>query len=99
MIKLKESRVLKKKKKDLLNIKYQYKTILLKSIVHNRNIIVSKKLHIMFLQYFFKKSFNQKICFISGQRNSINPSLKISRHNINKMIKLNKANTFKIKSW
>lgn len=99
MIKLKESRILKKKKKDLINIKNQYKSILIKSIIHNRNLIISSKLKAFLLQFFFIKKNNQKICFLSGQRKSINSLLKINRHNINKMLKLNKANSFKIKSW
>ena len=98
MIKLKESRVLKKKKRDLTIIKNQYKLILIKSIIHNRNLIVSNKLQAFLLQFFLKKKINQKVCFLSGQRRSINSLLKISRYNVNKMLKLNKANSFKIKS-
>lgn len=99
MIRLKESRILKKKKKDLNIIKNQYKLLLLKSIIHNRNLTIKNKTNAFFINFFFKKINNQKICFISGQRKSINPLIKINRYNINKMLKLNKANTFKVKSW
>jgi len=44
MIRLKEARILKKKKKDLMSLKNQLNYIIIQSIIHNRNISLKNKI-------------------------------------------------------
>ncbi len=94
-----KQQILKHNLKNNIILKYEYKNIILKSIIQNRNINNKYRL---ISKYYLKKNYfkkNKKICFLSGKHRGINNNLNLSRHNLNYLCKLGILQNFKIKSW
>ena len=89
MIKYKYNHILKKKRKDIIILKHQLKTAIIKSIIQNRNIPFLNKSYLNI--YLFLSSYKniKKVCFLNGQFKSINKNLKLSRFEINYLAKSN----------
>lgn len=99
MLNKKHQQILKSNIKNNIILKYEYKNIILKSIIHNKNINYKIRL---FSALNIKKNTikkNKKICLISGRHRGVNTNLNISRHNINYFSKLGILQNFKINSW
>ena len=98
MIRKNKQKILKNKLNNLLVLKFELKSIMLKSIIHNQNINNKYKLYSLFL---LKKKIkkNKKICLISGHHSGVINNLNFSRHNVNYLSKLGLLQNFKIKSW
>jgi hypothetical protein len=90
MIDYKHKHILKKKRKNLVILKYQLKKYIIKSIIHNRTIPFKQKGYLsVFLSFNCVKNIKQ-VCLISGQFKSVNKTLMISRFQINYLAKCNK---------
>lgn len=99
MLKKKNQQVLKSNIKNNIILKYEYKNIILKSIIQNKNINYKIRLF-SFLS--IKKGTikkNKKICLISGRHRGVNTNLNISRHNVNYFAKLGILQNFQLNSW
>lgn len=99
MLKKGRNEILKHNFRNNISIKYNYKNIILKSIIQNQNI--SNKQRVL-AKFFLKKSNNKvqkKTCFVSGLHKGINTKLNMSRHNLNYFSKLGILQNFKIRSW
>jgi hypothetical protein len=98
MLKKSKQQILKHNLKNNIILKYEYKNIILKSIIHNRNLSYKYK---FISTFYLKKNYlkkNKKICFLTGLHKSIDNKLSISRHNLNYFAKLGILQNFKIKS-
>jgi ribosomal protein S14 len=98
MLKKSKQQILKFNLKNNIILKYEYKNIIIKSLIHNRNITYKDKLNAIF---YLKKNYikkNKKICLLSGKHRSIDNKLNLSRHNLNYFSKLGVLQNFKIKS-
>ena len=90
MINYKSKHILKKKRKNLIVLKSQIKTNILKSIIHNRTISFKHKTHLnLFLAFNLIKNIKQ-VCLISGQFKAVNRNFMLSRFQINYLAKSNK---------
>jgi len=99
MIKKTKKQILKNNLINNIILKYEYKNIILKSIIHNRNTNNKTKL---IANYYLKKNYlkkNKKICLLSGRHRGVYSNLNISRHNVNYFAKLGILQNFKVKSW
>jgi len=99
MLKKKQQQILKNNIKNNIYLKYEYKNIILKSIIHNKNIDNKTRL---FANLNIKKpnlKKNKKICLISGRHRGVYNTLNLSRHNINYFAKIGVLQNFKINSW
>jgi len=98
MVKKNHQKILKNNLNNIILLKFQYKNLILKSIIHNQNINIKLKILALFLN---KKQFkkNKKICLISGHHSGVNNKLNLSRHNLNYLSKLGLLQNFKLKSW
>jgi len=99
MLKKSKQQILKHNLKNNIILKYEYKNIILKSIIHNRNLDYKYKL---LASYYLKKNYlkkNKKICLISGRHRGVYSNLNLSRQNINYFSKLGILQNFKVKSW
>lgn len=99
MLKKKHQQILKNNIKNNIFLKYEYKNIILKSIIHNKNI--NKKTRIFAILNLKKVTLkkNKKICLISGRHRGVYNQLNLSRHNVNYFSKLGILQNFKINSW
>ena len=98
MLNKSKQQILKSNLKNNIILKYEYKNIILKSIIHNRNL--SNKYRLI-SKYYLKKthiSKNRKICLLSGKHKSIHNKFNLTRHNMNYFSKLGVLQNFKIKS-
>lgn len=72
-----------------------------KSLFHNRYLLKQKRLFFFYYlntnKVLFKK--NKNICLKSGETNSINKKLLLTRFQINYSSILNNLQNFKINSW
>lgn len=94
-----KQQILKHNLKNNISLKYEYKNLILKSIIQNRNLDNKYRL---ISKYYFKKNYvkkNKKICFLTGKHKAVFNKLNLSRHNINYFSKLGLLQNFKIKSW
>lgn len=99
MLKKSKQQILKHNLKNNIILKYEYKNIILKSIIHNRNTNYKQKL---IATFYLKKNYlkkNKKICLLSGLHKGVDSKLGLSRHNLNYFTKLGVLQNFKIKSW
>lgn len=99
MLKKKHQQILKNNIKNNITLKYEFKNIILKSIIQNKNLNYKIRIY-AFLN--LKKTTiqkNKKVCLISGRHRGVNTKLNISRHNINYFAKLGILQNFKINSW
>jgi len=99
MLNKKKQQILKHNLNNNIILKYEYKNIILKSIIHNRNL--NYKLRLI-SNYYLKKSHlkkNKKICLLSGRHRGVYNNLNLSRQNINYFSKLGVLQNFKVKSW
>lgn len=94
-----KQQILKNNLKNNIILKYEYKNIILKSIIHNRNL---NNKHRLISKYYLKKNYvtkNNKICLLSGKHKSIYTKFNLTRHNMGYFSKLGILQNFKIKSW
>lgn len=99
MLNKKKQQILKHNLKNNIALKYEYKNLILKSIIHNRNLNLKIRL---ISKYYINSSHikkNKKICFLSGKHKAVNTKFNMSRHNINYLSKLGILQNFKLKSW
>ena len=98
MLKKKNQQVLKSNIKNNIILKYEFKNLMLKSIIHNKNI--NYKIRIYSFLNLKKNTLqkNKKICLISGRHRGVNNNLNMSRHNLNYFSKLGILQNFKINS-
>ena len=93
-----KKRLLKHTMQNKIILKYLYKNIILKSIIHNRNLNAKYR---ALSNYYIKKGNvkkNKNICFLSGKHRSVYNTLGLSRHNLNYFSKLGLLQNFKTKS-
>jgi ribosomal protein S14 len=98
MINKKNQQILKHSILNKLVLKYLYKNIILKSIIHNRNLNIKSR---AIANYYTKKNYikkNKKICMLTGKHRSVYNNLNLSRHNLNYFSKLGVLQNFKVKS-
>lgn len=98
MLKKNKQKILKNKINSHITLKYEIKNLILKSIIHNNNLLAKYKLLGNFL-ITKKIKKNKKICLISGHHRSTYNKLNLSRHNLNYISKLGLLQNFKINSW
>ena len=94
-----KQQILKNNLKNNIILKYEYKNIILKSIIQNRNLDNKYRL---ISKYYLKKNYtskNKKICLLSGKHKGVYNKFNLTRHNLNYFSKLGKLQNFKIKSW
>lgn len=99
MLKLNKQKILKNIVNNNIAIKYQYKNLILQSIIQNNNINHKTQL---ISKYFLKKQTlknNKKICIMSGSYKGVYNKFNMSRHNVNYFSKLNLLQNYKLKSW
>lgn len=99
MLKKSKQQIIKSNLKNSIILKYEYKNIILKSIVHNRNNEFKNNLSAMLNSKKMYKKKNKKICLLTGTHRSIDNQLSLSRHNLNYFSKLGILQNFKVKSW
>lgn len=94
-----KQQILKHNIKNNLILKHEYKNLILKSIIHNRNLNNKYRL---ISKYYIKKLYlkkNKKICLLTGKHKSVYTKFNLTRHNLNYFAKLGILQNFKIKSW
>lgn len=98
MIKKNKQQILKNLIQNKLILKLEYKNLIIKSIIKNKNI---KNNHCI-LPTLLKNTqikYNKKICLLSGSHRSVYNSLNMSKHNINYLSTTGLLQNFKLKSW
>lgn len=97
----KEKYLIKDNVQRTLFLKYKYITFIHKSLFHNRNLIIEKKLLSFYKLSLKKKNYKKfkNICLKSGENTSVNKKLLITRFQINYLSILNKLQNYKINSW
>lgn len=91
--------ILKHNLRTNLAIKFMYKNLILKSIIHNQQINYKYKIIANYLIKKKNSKYQKKTCFISGLHKGVDTKLNLSRHNLNYFSKLGIMQNFKIKSW
>jgi hypothetical protein len=81
--------IIKQKKLKIHNLKNEYKFIIIKSILHNRDI---KPIMYGFLKHRLtlwstqtRISFQRRVCLILSKHRSVHPRLNLKRHTIKKL--------------
>lgn len=99
MLQKSKQQILKHNLKNNIILKYEYKNIILKSIIHNQNLTYKTRL---LANYYYKKNYikkNKKICLLSGRHRGVDNKLNLSRQNLNYFSKIGVLQNFKVKSW
>ena len=94
-----KQQILKHNLENNIVLKYEYKNLILKSIIHNRNL--DNKLR-LFSKLSVKKNYrkrNKKICLLTGKSKSVYNKFNLTRGSLNYFCKLGILQNFKIKSW
>lgn len=98
MIKKSKQQILKHNLKNNIILKNEYKNLIIKSILHNRQLPYKIKILINIYSKTCNIKKNKKICFFSGLHKGIDQRFNFSRHNTNYLAKLGILQNFKIKS-
>lgn len=101
MFKHKERYIVRDNTRRSILIKYKYINLIQKSLLHNRKLILKKRI-ISFYKFSYKKKGYKKvknICMLSGENTSVNRRILFTRFQINYLSILNKLQNFKVSSW
>lgn len=82
MIKKNKQQILKNLLQNKLYLKLEYKNLIIKSIIKNKNIKNSYNIIPTLLKNTQIK-YNKKVCLLSGSHKSVYNNLNLSKHNIN----------------